>query len=152
MAQATDVVPRATYMPYPFEIIQNPHMIGMRYAFARAVRTIRLDGKSRDWLEGWPDFWMGDSRGRWEGDTLVLDVRKLDENSWLDHAGDLGRKTAMAQIGQPLRRYTVKPLHEPVSPTPERIVPPPPIKSPEEAPPVKNPKPEPVRQRNLCPT
>ena len=70
----------------------------------------------------------------------------------LDHAGDLGRKTAMAQIGQPTRGYTIIPLQEPVSPTPERIAPPPPIKSPEETPPVKNPKSEPVRQRNLCPT
>src|SRR6266516_68596 len=67
-------------------------------------------------------------------------------------AGDLGRIIAMAQIGQPIRRYTVIPLQEPVSPTPERIVPPPPIKSPAETPPVINPEPEPVRQRNLCPT
>jgi hypothetical protein len=81
-------VPRATYMPYPFEIIQNPQMVGIRYQFARAVRTIDLAGKSRAWLEGWPDFWMGDSRGRWEGDTLVVDVRKLDERSWFDHAGN----------------------------------------------------------------
>ena len=81
-------VPRATYMPYPFEIIQNPKMIGIRYAFARAVRTIDLAGRSRDWLEGWPDFWMGDSRGKWEGDTLVVDVRKLDERTWFDHAGN----------------------------------------------------------------
>jgi hypothetical protein len=81
-------VPRATYMPYPFEIIQNPKMVGMRYAFARAVRTIDLAGRSREWLEGWPDFWMGDSRGKWEGDTLVVDVRKLDERSWFDHAGN----------------------------------------------------------------
>jgi len=81
-------VPRATYMPYPFEIIQDPTMIGIRYAFARAVRTIDLAGRSRDWLKGWPDFWMGDSRGKWEGDTLVVDVRKLDERSWFDHAGN----------------------------------------------------------------
>ena len=81
-------VPRATYMPYPFEIIQNPNLVGIRYAFARAVRTIGLDGKSRAWLEGWPDFWMGDSRGNWEGDTLVVDVRKLDEKTWFDHAGN----------------------------------------------------------------
>jgi hypothetical protein len=81
-------VPRATYMPYPFEIIQNPAMVGIRYAFARAVRTIDLSGRSRDWLKGWPDFWMGDSRGRWEGDTLVVDVQKLDERSWFDHAGN----------------------------------------------------------------
>jgi hypothetical protein len=81
-------VPRATYMPYPFEIIQNPQMVGIRYQFARAVRTIDLTGKSRAWLEGWPDFWMGDSRGKWEGDTLVVDVRKLDERTWFDHAGN----------------------------------------------------------------
>jgi hypothetical protein len=81
-------VPRATYMPYPFEIIQNPQMVGIRYQFARAVRIIDLIGKSREWLEGWPDFWMGDSRGKWEGDTLVVDVRKLDERTWFDHAGN----------------------------------------------------------------
>jgi len=81
-------VPRATYMPYPFEIVQNAKMIGLRYAFARATRTIDLEGKSRAWLEGWPDFWMGDSRGKWEGDTLVVDVRKLHENAWFDHAGN----------------------------------------------------------------
>ncbi len=81
-------VPRATYMPYPFEIIQNPQLVGIRYQFARAVRTIDLAGKSREWLEGWPDFWMGDSRGKWEGDTLVVDVRKLDERTWFDHAGN----------------------------------------------------------------
>ena len=75
-------------MPYRFEIVQNPTMIGIRYAFARAVRTIDLAGKSREWLEGWPDFWMGDSRGKWEGDTLVVDVRKLSENSWFDHVGN----------------------------------------------------------------
>ena len=81
-------VPRATYMPYPFEIIQNPQMVGIRYQFARAVRTIDLTSKSHEWLEGWPDFWMGDSRGKWEGDTLVVDVRKLDERTWFDHAGN----------------------------------------------------------------
>ena len=81
-------VPRATYMPYPFEIVQNPKMVGIRYEFARAVRTIDLVGRSREWLEGWPDFYMGDSRGKWEGDTLVVDVRKLDENTWFDHAGN----------------------------------------------------------------
>jgi len=81
-------VPRATYMPSPFEIIQNPDVIGIRYQFARAVRTIPLDGSTRDWLEGWPDFWMGDSRGTWEGDTLVVDVSKLYEGTWFDHAGN----------------------------------------------------------------
>jgi hypothetical protein len=81
-------IPRANYMPYPFEIVQNPNQIGFRYEFARATRTVDLTGHSREWLEGWPDFWMGDSRGKWEGDTLVVDVRKLDERTWFDHAGN----------------------------------------------------------------
>jgi hypothetical protein len=81
-------VPRATYMPYPFQIIQNPRTIGIRYTFARAVRIIRVNGRSGEHLEGWPDFWMGDSRARWEGDTLVVDVRKLDERTWFDQAGN----------------------------------------------------------------
>jgi hypothetical protein len=81
-------IPRANYMPYPFEIVQNPSQIGFRYEFARATRTVDLTGHSRAWLEGWPDFWMGDSRGKWEGDTLVVDVRKLDERTWFDHAGN----------------------------------------------------------------
>ena len=94
-------VPRANYMPYPFEIVQNPNMVGIRYEFARAVRTIDLAGKSRDWLEGWPDFYMGDSRGKWEGDTLVVDVRKLSENAWLDHAGNFYTEEAHV-----VERYT----------------------------------------------
>src|SRR5262249_18571827 len=81
-------VPRATYMPYPFEILQDSKIVGIRYMFARETRLIRLDGRSREYLEGWPDFWMGDSRGKWEGDTLVVDVRKLDERTWFDHSGN----------------------------------------------------------------
>jgi len=94
-------VPRATYMPYPFEIVQNPKMMGIRYEFARAIRTIDLAGKSRAWLEGWPDFWMGDSRGKWEGDTLVVDVRKLIEETWFDHAGNFHTENAHV-----VERYT----------------------------------------------
>ena len=59
-----------------------------RYEFAHTLRIVPLDGRSRDHLEGWPDFWMGDSRGRWEGDTLVVDVRKIDERTWFDRAGN----------------------------------------------------------------
>jgi hypothetical protein len=80
-------VPRATYMPHPFQIVQSPNMVGIRYEFARATRLIRIDSKPPD-LEGWPDFWMGDSRARWEGDTLVVDVKKIDERTWFDRAGN----------------------------------------------------------------
>jgi hypothetical protein len=79
-------VPRATYMPFPFEIIQTPKLIVFSYEFAHARRNVFTDGSSHP--SGFPDFWMGDSRGRWEGDTLVVDVTNLDDRTWLDHAGN----------------------------------------------------------------
>ncbi len=59
-------VPRATYMPYPFQIVQTPTHILMAYEFASASRTIYMNSKD----ESPADTWMGWSRGRWEGDTL----------------------------------------------------------------------------------
>jgi hypothetical protein len=79
-------VPRATYMPYPFEIVQTPKLVAITYEFAHALRGIPLDGSSHP--DGLPDAWMGDSRGHWEGDTLVVDVRNLDERTWFDRAGN----------------------------------------------------------------
>ena len=63
-------VPRATYMPYPFQIVQTPTHILMAYEFASASRTIYMNSKD----ESPADTWMGWSNGRWEGDTLVVDV------------------------------------------------------------------------------
>jgi hypothetical protein len=51
----------------------------------------------------------------------------------------------MGQIGQPVRRYTVVPLEEPVSPTSEPLVPPPPGKAPNSPAPVTKPEPEPAK-------
>jgi hypothetical protein len=79
-------VPRATYMPYPFEIVETPTRIAIRYEFAHALRVIPMDGSPHP--DGLPDAWMGDSRGRWEGNTLVVDVRNLDERTWFDRAGN----------------------------------------------------------------
>jgi hypothetical protein len=79
-------VPRATYMPYPFEIVQTPARIAIRYEFAHALRTIPTDGSPHP--DGLPDAWMGDSRGHWEDNTLVVDVRNLDERTWFDQAGN----------------------------------------------------------------
>jgi len=78
-------VPRATYMPFPFEITQTPKHIGIAYEFAHATRTIFLDGTPH--MEDL-DFWMGDGRGRWEGDTLVIDTVSLGDQSWFDQAGN----------------------------------------------------------------
>jgi hypothetical protein len=77
-------VPRATYMPYPFQIVQTPKFILMAYEFASASRTIYMDSKS----ESPADTWMGWSLGHWEGDTLVIDVRSFNDKTWFDRAGN----------------------------------------------------------------
>ena len=79
-------VPRATYMPYPFEIVQTPKQIAILYEFAHATRNVPMDGSPHP--DGLPDAWMGDSRGRWDGDTLVIDVSNFNDQTWFDHAGN----------------------------------------------------------------
>jgi hypothetical protein len=79
-------VPRATYMPYPFEIVQTPQRIAISYEFAHALRTIPMDGSPHP--DGLPDTWMGDSRGRWDGSTLVVDVKNFNDQTWFDQAGN----------------------------------------------------------------
>jgi hypothetical protein len=79
-------VPRANYMPHPFKIVQTPKMVAMTYEFAHASRAIPMDGSPHP--DGIPDTWMGDSRGRWEGNTLVVDVRNFNDQTWFDHAGN----------------------------------------------------------------
>lgn len=77
-------VPRATYMPYPFQILQGSNSIMMVYEYANAVRTINM-GQPR---EAQVDSWMGWSNGRWEGSTLVVDVTGQVDQTWLDRSGD----------------------------------------------------------------
>jgi hypothetical protein len=77
-------VPRATYMPYPFQIVQTPKYILMAYEFASATRTVYMDSKD----EAPADSWMGWSRGHWDGETLVVDVTGLNDSTWFDRAGD----------------------------------------------------------------
>ena len=78
-------LPRATYMPYPFQILQTgSNDILMAYEYASASRVIKM-GK----VEPPPvDTWMGQSAGRWEGDTLVVDVTGLNDQTWFDRAGN----------------------------------------------------------------
>lgn len=78
-------VPRATYLPFPFEITQTPKHIGVAYEFAHATRTIFMDGTPH--MEDL-DFWMGDGRGHWEGDALVVDTVSLGDQTWFDDAGN----------------------------------------------------------------
>jgi len=77
-------IPRAMYMPYPFQIIQSTNKIQVAFAFTTTARTIHLDK-----VEGPPDdTWMGHSVGHWEGDTLVVEVTRFNENGWFDRAGN----------------------------------------------------------------
>jgi len=77
-------VPRANYMPSPFQIIQTQKYIMMVYTFARAVRTIYMD----DHKEAPADSWMGWSNGHWEGETLVVDTTGFNDQTWFDRAGN----------------------------------------------------------------
>jgi hypothetical protein len=77
-------IPRAMYMPYPFQIVQGTNQIQMAYTFTNAARAIHL-GK----VEGPPDdTYMGHSVGRWDGDTLVVDVTSFNGKNWFDRAGN----------------------------------------------------------------
>ena len=77
-------IPRAMYMPYPFTIVQGTDKIHMTFAFSNAARVIHMNA-----VEGPPDdTYMGHSVGRWEGDTLVVDVRNFNGKNWFDRAGN----------------------------------------------------------------
>jgi hypothetical protein len=77
-------IPRAAYLPYPFQIVDSNQDILFVYEFATASRQVNM-GKPR---EAGADSWMGMSNGHWEGDTLVVDVTGLNGKAWLDRAGD----------------------------------------------------------------
>lgn len=82
-------IPRATYMPYPWEIIQGDGDIFISYAYASANRTIHIEPENQRTYEEVPvDTWMGWSNGRWEGDTLVVETIAQDDRTWLDRAGN----------------------------------------------------------------
>ena len=77
-------VPRAIYMPYPFEIIQGGNKIQMIFQFANAQRTIHMNK-----MEEYPNTaYMGYSVGHWEGDTLVVEVNNLTDATWFDRSGN----------------------------------------------------------------
>lgn len=79
-------IPRATYMPYPFQIVQSSTSNDMliTYEFASATRIVRMNTTSDSPF----DTWMGWSRGRWDSDTLVVDVTSFNGQAWFDRAGD----------------------------------------------------------------
>ena len=96
-------VPRATYMPYPFQIIQSPSTVVIAYQFAGATRIIRISTNEKSPS----DTWMGWSRGTWERDTFVVDVTDFTDGTWFDRSGDF-HSDALHVV----ERYTMKdPYH-----------------------------------------
>ena len=78
-------VPRITYMPFPFQIFQAGNHVAILYEYVHAVRRIYMDSPHP---RGPLQFYMGDSRGRWEGDTLVVDVVHFTDQTWFDRSGN----------------------------------------------------------------
>ena len=79
-------VPRIMYMPFPFQIFQTSEQIVMVFEYDRGVRNIYTNGTPHP--RGPLNWWLGDSRGRWEGNTLVVDVVYFTDQTWFDRAGN----------------------------------------------------------------
>ena len=77
-------LPRANYMPFPFQIIQSQKQIVIVHEYANALRTIYMD----DHKEAPAETWMGWSNGRWDGNTLVIDTTGFLPYTWFDRVGD----------------------------------------------------------------
>lgn len=77
-------IPRATYMPYPFQILQGDRDILMVYSYATANRTIYMHNHQEPPV----DSWMGRSNGHWQGDTLVVETTGFNGRAHLDRAGN----------------------------------------------------------------
>jgi hypothetical protein len=96
-------VPRATYMPYPFQILQGVDKILIAYEFAGTSRTIHMSTVDNNPTA----TWMGLSRGSWDGETLVVDVTDFNDQTWFDRAGNF-HSDALHVV----ERYTrVSPYH-----------------------------------------
>ncbi len=77
-------VPRATYLPFPFQMFQSDSMFFIVYEYASAVRNVYLTDPGPPQV----DTWMGQSVGRWEGDTFVVTANGFHDQSWFDRAGN----------------------------------------------------------------
>jgi hypothetical protein len=80
-----DGVPRNNYVPGGMQIVQRPGYVLILYESNHAYRVIPLDGRPH--VSDKVKLWMGDSRGRWEGNTLVVDVTNFTDKTWIDSHG-----------------------------------------------------------------
>jgi hypothetical protein len=77
-------IPRSTYMPYPFQIVQGQKDILFVYEYASSNRIVHMDKPSEPPV----DSWMGWSNGKWDGDTLVIEVTGHNDQTWFDRSGN----------------------------------------------------------------
>ncbi len=77
-------IPRANYMPYPFQIVQGGGDVYFQYAYHSANRLVNMGEP----IEPPVDTWMGQSNGSWDGDTLVIQTYGFNGKAWLDRAGN----------------------------------------------------------------
>ena len=82
----TPGVPRIMYMAFPFQIFQTPEHVTLVFEYAHGNRILYTNGTPHP--RGPITWWLGDSRGRWEGDTLVVDVIHFTDQTWFDRAGN----------------------------------------------------------------
>jgi len=91
-------VPRSMYTPSPYQILQPPGYVVLLFE-RMSWRQIPLDGRKH--LPDHVRLWMGDSIGRWEGDTLVVETKNLNGKAWLNEVGDV-----LSHAAQVVERFT----------------------------------------------
>lgn len=79
-------VPRITYLDSPFQITQGAEHVALTFEWTQVFRLIYTAGQE-PLYPGFPS-WMGDSRGHWDGDTLVVTVNEFNDQTWFDAAGN----------------------------------------------------------------
>jgi len=93
-------VPRIMYLDYPYQIFQTKDHVAITFEWSQVYRLIYTNGKAGP--KG-IESWMGDSRGHWEGDTLVVDVSGQKDTTWFDAAG-----TFHSEALSLVERYTMQ--------------------------------------------
>lgn len=91
-------VPRANYLPHPFQIVQSKDNLFITYEFAGADRIVHMNQPD---FEAPVESWMGHNLGSWDGDTLVIKVSDQMPESWLDSAGNFHTESTVVE-----ERYT----------------------------------------------
>ncbi|MES2941424.1 MAG: hypothetical protein V4772_00990 [Pseudomonadota bacterium] len=82
----TPGVPRSVYTREPFQIFQRQRDLTLIHQSGHTVRTIHTNNTQHPTEPN--EWWLGDSRAKWEGDTLVVDVKHFNDGTWLDRAGN----------------------------------------------------------------